>query len=156
MPIYNNPTPATQGNEFLKIPPYSSTFKSIYFYNINGIERTDIEPYYNPILYKNIFTFSENSTYGFEFDDNIIGLNSHIFIQVILDSANSLNSVELFFNNINNLPSLPIANSNFIINNNHRIKRLFLKTKNCTGEIIILVTDKFVPSAPIINYDNRP
>jgi hypothetical protein len=156
MPIYNNTTPAAQGNEYLKIPPHTEDFKSIYFYNIKNIDMIDTDPYYNPVLYKNIINFSSINNYQIELTDNMIGQHQFLFIQVNSKKSNSLTDVEIIFNDINNLPSLPISNSVFSINNNHRIKRIFINTKNCSGEIIILVTDKFIPSFSAMSYDYKP
>lgn len=156
MPIYNNNTPASQGNEYLKIPPHTNNFKSIYFYNINHVSRVDSEPYYNPVLYKNIISFASVNNYEIELTDNLIGQNTFLFIQVNSKNSKSLTDVEIIFNDVNNLPSLPISNSVFTINNNHRIKRIFISTKNCAGEIIILITDKFIPSFPSMSYDYKP
>jgi len=156
MPKYNNNTPASQGNEYLKVPPHTKDFESIYFYNINHVNISDEPPYYNPILYKDIINFSSINNFQVNLTDNMIGQNTFLFIQVNSKNSTSLTDVEIIFNDINNLPSLPISNSVFTINNNHRIKKIFINTKNCNGEIIILVTDKFIPSFPSMSYDYKP
>ena len=156
MPIYNNKTPASQGNEYIKIPPKTINFKSIYFYDIPHVTRIDSKPFYNPVLFKKIINYNNINNYEINLNNNLIGQDTFLFIQVNSKNSKSITDVELIFNNIDNLPSLPIANSIFSINNNHRINKIFINTINSAGEIIIMITDKFIPSFPSIPYNYKP
>jgi hypothetical protein len=157
MPKYNNHLNKNNGNEFLKVPPKAKDHESIFFYNnIEHLDFIDSEPYYNPVLFKEYRIFTGGETFTFEFPFEIIGQNSFLFIRTNTDSK-SLASINLYFNNINNLPSLPLKNNTFYINNNHRIKRIiFVIDANCTGDLLVMMTDKFVPTTATIEHDYKP
>lgn len=156
MPTYTNNTNVYLGNDHLKVPPNTVNMPSIFFYNIDHITTNDTEPYYNPILFKNFFQFSGGESHTIELDDNIIKQDDFIFIQVI-SNTDSLNAIEICFNKIDNLPSLPLNNSSFHVNNNNRIKRIYYTIKpDCQGEILTLVTDKFTIADAIMRYDYKP
>jgi len=157
MPKYTNYLNKNNGNEFLKVPPKATNHESIFFYNnINDLDFVDTEPYYNPVLFKQYRIFTGGETFTFSFPFEIIGQDSFLFIKTNTDSK-SLTPINLYFNDINNLPSLPLKNNTFYINNNHRIKRItFVIDSNCTGDLLVMMTDKFIPTSNTIINDYKP
>jgi len=156
MPLYTNKTNIHAGNEFLKLQPRAKNVPSIFFYYEDSFDTTDTEPYYNPVLYKDIFYFTGGETHEITLPNSAIGQNCFLYIQTI-SSNPSMASIEVAFNSLTNLPSLPIGNSNFNINNNNRIKRIyFTMAADCQGEIIVIVTDKFIISEATMHYDYKP
>ena len=143
MPRYTNTSPHTNGNEYLKIRPHQKNVPSIYFYwDIPLLDMTDTAPYYNPVLFRDKKTFVGGESFTITLPNGAIGQNAFLFIQVIADTE-SMDDVEVTFNDPSNLPSLPISNSVFHMNNNHRVKRIYIDiAAGVAGEVIILATDK--------------
>jgi hypothetical protein len=155
MPKYTNNTIKHQGMESLRVPPQAVDFPSIYFINDANLDTTDCEPYYNPVLFKQIVNFSGGEEVEIILPDITMGLNAFIYIQAI--SSNLLmTDINVFFNSLTNTPSLPIGNSLFNMNNNNRIKRLYINiAAGKTGQLIVLVTDKYVVSEATLDYDYK-
>lgn len=155
MPKYTNNTIKHQGNEYLTIPPRTSNMDSVYFFDIQDVDSTDCEPYYNPVLYKDIFNFTGGESYTIEFPHSAIGKNAFLYIQPISNTS-LMTDIEIIFNSTNNLPSLPIGNTMFSMNNNNRIKRVYINiAPECAGELVVLVTDKYVVSESTLDYDYK-
>lgn len=155
MPKYTNNTIKHMGNEFLSIPPRAVDFPSIYFLNIENVDSTDCEPYYNPVLFKNIVNFSGGEDIEVIIPDHALGQNAFIYIQAIASNI-LMTDINIIFNDINNLPSLPIGNSVFSMNNKNRIKRLYVSIESGkTGQLVILITDKYVVSEATLDYDYK-
>lgn len=156
MPKYSNSINMWGGNDHLKIPPNATDVPSIFFYNIENLTITDTEPYYNPILFREDFIFTGGETFMVDLPENAIGQNAFIYIQTI-SNIESMASIDVTFNSLSNLPALPLGNTTFNINNNNRIKRIYFKVvPDCSGEIIIIVTDKFIISDASMHYDYKP
>jgi len=107
-------------------------------------------------MYKNATTLYNGQTLSITFPENIIGDNAFIFVQVNSNDSTSLTDVDILFNSLTNIPSLPISNSLFCINNKHRIKTLIITSHSCTCELLVLVTDKFIPTQLSMPYDIKP
>ena len=67
MPIYKNEQNRYVGKQFLKIPPHTLSYESIYYYqddDINGL--IEGSPFYNPVKFKQIINYSGDSTTDIE------------------------------------------------------------------------------------------
>jgi len=162
MPIYNNLNAIySNGIQFLQLKPDETACPSVYFYeNIPLLEFVDTEPYYNPVKFKQLISFvaviGETKQYMVTIPYEYIGKNDYIIINTQCTST-AYNSIELFFNSITNLPSLPITNSTFVIDNCHRIKRLhFQITGEASGVINVLVGDKYLVGQTTMVNTVRP
>ncbi len=155
MPLYTNASSRFIGKKYLQIPPDTADFRSIYYYTDTNLTMVDGQPYYNPILFKELIKFNGNSQYIIEFPQHILE-SSHLYIHTQCSST-SYDSIEVVFNDPTNLPSMPLTNSDFSVANHNRIKKLIVTTKSdCMGEILIMLVDKFIPANMVLTEDPAP
>ncbi len=162
MPIYNNlNVEKSNGLQFLQLKPDETSCASIYFYeDLDMVEFFDTEPFYNPIKFKQLIPFTaavgETKQYMVTIPYEYIGKNDYVMVHTQCTST-VYNSVELFFNSMTNLPSLPLTNSNFILDNCHRVRRLhFQITGENSGTINVLIGDKYLVGQSMMVNTVRP
>lgn len=162
MPKYNNlNTKHSNGAEFLTLKPAETDIESEFFYeDIDELHFTDVDPYYNPVHFKQIIKYSVadggSQTWDIEFPYDLIGQNKYILIDTIGTSIGH-DAIEIFFNSITNTPSIPLNNSSFILNNNHRIRRVFITVNGAnTGSISVLIGDKYLAAQATMGHVVRP
>ena len=160
MPKYTNPTNKFQGTNFLQIPPDSTNYESVYYVDPTNQHFTthDGPPFYNPVKFSRIITFVGKSDTTVDFPYSMIGMDYNIMITTQCSSS-LYNAIEIFFNDANNLPSLPLNSSEINIMMYNRIKRLIVKSvddNNVSGAILILITDKYIPSSTVLIDSRQP
>lgn len=156
MPKYSNQTNRWIGKNYLKVPIGATNFESIYYYDDADLSLIEEAPYYNPVKFKHIidFTNMENFTVEFPFD---ILEEGHLVVYTKCDNQSKFNSIEMFFNDTNNLPSLPLTNTEFEMPIFNRIKRLhFNITQTCKGQICVMIVDRYIPSKLTISAPTSP
>lgn len=157
MPIYlKEPNIRQTGKDLLKIPIDATSFESIYYYENNNITLIDSPPYYNPVLFKEIIDFTGNELFNIEIPYNLME-NTHLIINTKCNDKTHFNAIEVFFNSVDNFPSLPVTNAELEFQIYNRIKRLFFLTKPLiNGQICVMITDKYVPSTHTISKHTQP
>jgi hypothetical protein len=156
MPKYSNSTNKYQGGEFLHIPPDTTSFDSIYYFDDDGqnFGLIDSGPYYNPIKFKQLITFTGVSDTTVEFPFDLMGADCNLIIQTQC-SKSIYDLIEIYFNSKDNLPSLPATNSEFFLQIHNRIKRVIVTSQaDCVGSILVMIADKYIP-ATISLVDSR-
>jgi hypothetical protein len=156
MPKYTNSTNKYVGGEFLHIPPDTTGFESIYYFSDEGkdFSREDGAPFYNPIKFKQLITFTGISDTTIEFPLDLMGEDCNLIIQTQC-SKSIYDLIEIYFNSKDNLPSLPATNSEFFLQIHNRIKRIIVTTAaDCVGSVMVLIADKYIP-ATISLVDSR-
>jgi hypothetical protein len=124
MPRYTNTTNRYVGKEFLKIPPKTKDFKSIFYYIDDDIDIfVDDPPFYNPVKFQKIIDYDGDTTTYIDLPYEILG-DFHLVIYTKCNKTNVFDAINVIFNNINNLPALPLTNSEFELQMHNRIKRL--------------------------------
>jgi hypothetical protein len=156
MPKYDNHSKGFKGGEFLKVPPDSTGHEGIYFYPSNAdLTMYDVPPYYNPVKLKDVHVFSGETEHMVDIPMNLLDGDKHLVIYTQC-SVNTYNAIEIMFNSENNLPSLPLTNSEFALNNYNRIKRIYIKTNEGDGEVLVMIVDKYVPSITSLGEPSSP
>lgn len=156
MPQYSNNSNRQIGKNFLKIPIGDTAFKSIYYYEDSDLTLIESEPFYNPIKFKEIINFNDTTTYIVELPYEFLE-EGHLVVYTKCNNTTKFDIIEMGFNNINNLPSLPLTNSEFEMPIFNRIKRLFFKINEISnGQICVMIVDKYIPSKSMLNIPSNP
>lgn len=163
MPKYDNTSSDSRGNRFLKIPPDTTGYESLYHYpNISGITYNDVEPYYNPV--KHLQNISYNTLTGdtttvldvVELPTNLIGNDYYLIVKVTCSELDN-NAVNVRFDSLSNLPYLPCANTNLSMLIFSRIRRMYFTiVKKSRGDINIMIVDKYLVSSSALGHQSMP